>query len=176
MYFYFTWLPTYLTQVLGFSALSGGLFAPLPFLLAGIANLTGGWLTDQIARAGGLRAARCGLGCAAFLTCAALVLGSALASDPVVKATLLAFALGSVDLALAACWAVCLDVGAGHAGVVTGFMNTVGNIGGLLAPLVVGSSVTRCGSWTIPFYITAGVYGCGALAWLTIDPLRRVDS
>ncbi len=175
LYFYFTWLPTYLTQVLGFSALSGGLFASLPFLLAGIANLVGGWLTDWLARTRGLRTARCGLGFASFLTCACLVLGSALSTDPVVKATLLAFALGSVDLALAACWAVCLDVGFDHAGVVTGFMNTLGNIGGLLAPLVVGYSVTRWGSWTIPFYITAAVYASGALAWLMIDPTRRVE-
>lgn len=141
-----------------------------------MANLTGGWLTDRLVRTRGLGAARCGLGCAAFLTCVTLVLRAARASDPVAKATLLAFALGSVDLALAACWAVCLDVGAGHAGVVTGFMNTAGNIGGLLAPLFVGYSVTRWGSWTIPFYITAAVYGCGALAWLTIDPARKIDS
>ncbi len=174
LYFYFTWLPTYLTQVLGFSAISGGLFASLPFLLAGIANVIGGWLTDRLARARGLRIARCGLGFAAFLTCACLVLGSATAADPVVKATMLAFALGSVDLALSACWAVCLDVGAAHAGVVTGFMNTVGNIGGMIAPLVVGYSVTRWGSWTIPFYITATVYASGALAWLAIDPSRKI--
>ena len=80
-----------------------------------------------------------------------------------------------MDLALGACWAVCLDVGADHAGVVTGFMNTVGNIGGLIAPLVVGIAVDRWHSWTIPFYITAAVYACGALAWLVIDPYRPVD-
>ena len=175
LYFYFTWLPTYLTQVLGFSALRGGLFASLPFLLAGIANITGGWLTDWLSKTRGLRQARCGLGFAAFATCAALVLTSALSSDAVVKATLLAFALGAVDLALAACWAVCLDVGVDHAGVVTGFMNTLGNIGGLLAPLVVGYSVTAWGSWTIPFYITAAVYAVGALAWLAIQPSRTIQ-
>jgi nitrate/nitrite transporter NarK len=119
--------------------------------------------------------ARCGIGFAGFLTCAALVLASVLAASPVAKAVLLACALGSVDLALGACWAVCLDVGADHAGVVTGFMNTVGNIGGLIAPLVVGIAVDRWHSWTIPFYITAAVYACGALAWLVIDPYRPVD-
>jgi ACS family glucarate transporter-like MFS transporter len=174
LYFYFTWLPTYLTRVLGFSRLGGGLFAALPFLLAGLANLFGGWLTDHLARTRGLRTARCGLGCAGFLTCAGLVLASILASGPTTKALLLALALGSVDLALGACWAVCLDVGADHAGVVTGFMNTVGNIGGLIAPLVVGVAVDRWQSWTIPFYITAAVYAGGALAWLAIDPHDRI--
>src|SRR5262249_45742661 len=46
LYFYFTWLPTYLIKELGFSLFSGGLFAAIPFLLAGIADIVGGWLTD----------------------------------------------------------------------------------------------------------------------------------
>src|SRR5206468_6572733 len=72
LYFYFTWLPTFLIRVLGFSVKAGGLFAALPFLLAGLADLAGGWLTDRLARTRGLRTARCGLGCAAFMTCAGL--------------------------------------------------------------------------------------------------------
>ena len=50
LYFYLTWLPTYLVSELGFSALGSGFFASLPFLLAGIADVTGGWLTDRLAR------------------------------------------------------------------------------------------------------------------------------
>ena len=90
LYFYFTWLPTYLIRELGFTVMSGGFFAALPFLLAGIANLAGGWLTDSLARTHGLRVARCWLGCSAFLTCAALVYASTAAGSPVAKALLLA--------------------------------------------------------------------------------------
>jgi MFS transporter, ACS family, glucarate transporter len=174
LYFYFTWLPTYLIRELGFSVLAGGLLSALPFALAGIADLAGGRLTDYLARVKGLRTARCHLGFASFLTCAVLVLLSTIAPDPLAKAVLLAFALASADLALSACWAVCLDVGATHAGVVTGFMNTFGNLGGLIGPLVLGLAVDRLGSWTIPFYVTAGVYAAGALAWLAIDPHQRI--
>ena len=78
LYFYFTWLPTYLIKVLGFSLLSGGIFAALPFLLAGIADLVGGWLTDHLSKRHGLRVGRCHLGFAAFLTCALLVFSSTL--------------------------------------------------------------------------------------------------
>src|SRR5436190_1674838 len=83
-------------------------------------------------RTRGLRVARCWLGSASFLTCGALMFASTIVASPVLKATLLAFALGSADLALSACWAVPLDIGAEHAGVITGFMNTFGNLGGLL--------------------------------------------
>jgi MFS transporter, ACS family, glucarate transporter len=79
LYFYFTWLPTYLIRELGFSLLAGGFFAALPFVLAGMADLLGGWLTDRLARTHGLRVARCGLGFTAFLTCGAIAW---LAIDP----------------------------------------------------------------------------------------------
>ena len=174
LYFYFTWLPTYLIQVLGFSVLSGGLLAGLPFLCAGLANLAGGWLTDVLARDRGLRAARCGLGFSAFFAGALLTLASTLAPQPIAKAVLLALALGSVDLSLGACWAVCLDIGRDHAGVVTGCMNTFSNLGGMLTPIVVAYTVDRWASWTFPFYVTAIVYAAGAFIWLTIDPTQPI--
>ena len=174
LYFYFTWLPTYLLQELRFSLLHGGFFSSLPFLLAGAANLAGGWCTDTLSRTRGLRTARVALGFTAFSTCALLILASILVQAPVAKAVLLALALASADFALSACWAVCLDVAPGHAGVVTGFMNTFGNLGGLVGPMVVGLMVDRLGSWTLPLYVTAGVYFAGALAWLAINPNRRI--
>jgi hypothetical protein len=81
---------------------------------------------------------------------------------PVPKAVLLAMALGSADLALSAAWAVCLDTGARYAGVVTGFMNTLGNLGGFAAPLVAGFAVQRWGSWDATFAATAAIYAAGA--------------
>jgi MFS family permease len=174
LYFYFTWLPTYLIRVLGFSSDDAGLLAGLPFLFAGIANLAGGWLTDVLARRRGLRTARCGLGSASFLAGGILTFASTLVPQPIAKAVLLALALGSVDLALSACWAVCLDIGGDHAGVVTGCMNTFSNLGGVLTPLVVAYSVDRWQSWTFPFYVTAVVYATGALIWLAIDPHKAI--
>lgn len=175
LYFYFTWLPTYLIKVLGFSPLAGGVFAALPFLLAGLADLGGGWLTDRLSRRYGLRVGRCYLGMASFLLCAALLLASTLAAAAVVtKAILLAVALASADLALSAAWAVPLDIAPDHAGVMTGWMNTLGNLGGLFGPLVVGYAVDRWQSWTIPFYVAAAIYAGGALAWLAVDPNKPI--
>lgn len=174
LYFYFTWLPTYLTTTLGFSTLAGGLFAGLPFVLAGAADVLGGRLTDRLAATKGLKVARCYLGCAAFLTCAGLLTSSTLVASGAAKAVLLALALAAADLALSACWAVCLDVGKDYAGVITGMMNTFGNLGGAIGPVVVGYTVGRWHSWNVPFYITAAIYAIGALLWLVIDPLERV--
>jgi len=170
LYFYFSWLPTYLTTNLHLSTTSAWVFSGLPFFFAGLANLAGGWLTDALAERRGLYVARCWLGCAGFLTAAGFVLAAAIVPQPIAKALLLALALGAVDLSLGACWAVCLDVGAEHAGVVTGAMNTFGNIGGVLTPIVAGVIVGRTGSWSLVLYVTAALYTFGGLAWLAIDP------
>jgi len=174
LYFYFTWLPTYLIRGLGFSALAGGFFAGLPFLLAGGADVAGGWLTDRLAVRSGLKAARCGLGFVGFSGSALLLLATTVVDAAVGKAVLVALALASADLALAACWAVCLDVGKKNAGVVTGFMNTFGNLGGFLGPMVVGYALETRHSWSIPFQITAAVYAAGALLWLAVNPNRKL--
>ena len=78
LYFYFTWLPTYLIRELASRCSPAGFFASLPFLLAGAANLAGGWCTDTLARTRGLRTARVTLGFTAFSTCAVLILASIL--------------------------------------------------------------------------------------------------
>ena len=174
LYFYFTWLPTYLIQELGFSPLAGGAFAALPFFLAGLADVTGGWLTDRLSHRFGLKAGRCYLGCAAFFTCGVLLFVSTLAGGAVAKALLLALALASADFGLSAAWAVSLDVAPDHGGVMTGWMNTFGNLGGLFGPIVVGYAIDRWQSWTIPFYIAAVIYVAGAAAWLFIDPSRTL--
>src|SRR4029078_7010063 len=81
--------------------------------------------------------------------------------SPVFKAVFIALALASADLALGACWAVPIDIAPDYAGVITGCMNTRGNIGGLIGPLVVGIAVEQWHSWTFPFYVTALVYAGG---------------
>lgn len=174
LYFYFTWLPTYLIQELGFSPLAGGAFAALPFFLAGVADVAGGWLTDRLSHRFGLKTGRCYLGFTAFFTCGVLLFTSTLADGAVTKALLLALALASADFGLSAAWAVCLDIAPDHGGVMTGWMNTFGNLGGLFGPIVVGYAIDRWQSWTIPFYIAAAIYVGGAMAWLAIDPSQTL--
>jgi MFS transporter, ACS family, glucarate transporter len=175
LYFYFTWLPTYLTKALGFGGWAGGVLAGLPFLLAGFADMAGGWLTDRLARSYRLKVARCWLGCIAFSGSAAMLFASTQTHHRLAKAIWLALALASADLALSACWAVCVDVGKNYAGVITGLMNTFGNLGGALGPVVAGLVLERGGNWEIPFYISAGIYASGAMLWLVIDPTRKVS-
>src|SRR5215470_2524896 len=171
LYFYITWLPTYLLKARGFSQSRAGFFSALPWALSVPAYWFGGWATDWIsARTGSLRLGRCGVGAVGFAASAMVLVLVAITGNRVVAATLLAVALFCQMLTASAAWSACLDVGRRNAGVVTGFMNTVGNLGGALAPLVVGYAVERLGSWELPFYVTAGLLAIGTAFWLLIDP------
>ena len=78
-------------------------------------------------------------------------------------------AAGFAALGVAPAWAVCLEIGGQNAGVVTGAMNTFGNLGGALSPVVVGLCVQRLGSWQAPLFSVAALYLFAAACWLGID-------
>lgn len=172
LYFYLTWLPTYLLKGRGFSASYAGLFSALPWLLSAAAFLFGGWATDYLAhRSGNLKLARCGIGAAGYAASALMLVIVALTENRIVAAIMLALAACFQMMTASPAWSVCLDVGRKNAGVVTGFMNTSGNLGGAMAPLVVGYSLEWWGSWKIPFFITAAIFAFGVLMWWLVDPL-----
>ena len=171
IYFYVTWLPTYLIKARGFSAGNAKWFSALPWVVSGIAYLLGGWLTDKLAKRN-LMLARRGLGMVGYLVSGLALIAVALTPDRVVAACLLAVAACFQMITLSASWSACLDVGRKNVGVVTGAMNMIGNLGGAISPMVVGYAVEKLNSWTIPFYIAAGVFAFSALMWLFVNPYQ----
>ncbi len=174
IFFYVTWLPTYLIKARGFSVGNARWFSALPWVVSGGAYLVGGWLTDKLAKRS-LILARRGVGMAGYLISGLTLIIVALTPDRIVAACLLAVAACFQMLTLSASWSVCLDVGRKNVGVVTGFMNMVGNIGGAISPMVVGYAVEKLNSWTIPFYVAAGVFAFSALMWMFVDPYKSVE-
>jgi hypothetical protein len=56
-------------------------------------------------------------------------------------------------------------------------MNTAGQIGAFLSPIVLPYLVggrSRPEDWALPLYIAAGLYLAGSLCWLFIDPSRCI--
>jgi nitrate/nitrite transporter NarK len=175
LYFYITWLPTYLLEARGFSKEYAGLFSAMPWLLGIGAFWFGGWLTDRLSnRSGSLKLGRCVVGAIGLVGSALMLIAVARTGDRTLAAFFLSFALVCQLMTGSVAFAVCLDVGRRNAGVVTGVMNTAGNLGGTIAPVVVGYVVEKLGSWTIPFYITAVLLGFSVIMWLLIDPYRSV--
>lgn len=173
-YFYLTWLPTYLLRARGFDLRTVGWLAALPLLAIAAGSLAGGAVSDRLSRRFGPRIGLRAPGLVGLPLAALAILGAVATPEPRRAAHLLACAAGLAALGVAPAWAICLSIGGRHAGVVSGAMNTFGNLGGMLSPVVVGWSLTAWGSWETPLYTVAGCYLLAALCWLGIDPLEPI--
>src|SRR5215218_762604 len=175
LYFYITWLPTYLIQARGFDKDWASIFSSLPWLCGALAFVVGGWATDALVRRGRHKLARSGLGAFGLTMSALMLVFVARAEDKFVAAVLISVALFFQFLTTPAVWATCLDIGRRRAGVVSGTTNMFGNLAGTVAPIIFGYVVQTWGSWTIPFYIAAAIMACGVVMWLFIDPRRPLE-
>jgi nitrate/nitrite transporter NarK len=174
LYFNLTWLPTYLKDVRGFTLQQAGWLSAVVLFTGGMMTWVGGKLTDRLVKSYGLKIGR-SMGVVTLPIAGLLLVAAAQTESPIAAAVLLAATLGVADLAVSSCWSICHDIGGRNAGIVTGAMNTWGNIGGAISPLVVGYAVGWWNSWTVPFYITAGVYVFGAICTFFVDPSKRVS-
>jgi MFS transporter, ACS family, glucarate transporter len=173
-YFYITWLPTYLEKARGFTSLRLGALAGLPLMLSVVADLLGGIATDRASRRFGLRWGRAGVGVVSCLGAGLAMLAGARIEDGVSAAILIAIAAAFSNLMLGASWGSCIDIGGSRTGLVGGVMNTAGQVGGFLSPIILAQIVSRFSSWSAPLYLTGLLYSMGAVAWCMVDASRPI--
>jgi sugar phosphate permease len=174
IYFCITWLPTYLTEQHGFTATRLALLTALPLFSSVIGDLCGGVIMDAVTKRLGLRAGRCGVGAVSYgIACVALLLVPFM-SHPLVAVGLIALATMATMFCLPAAWAICIDIGRDNAAVVGATMNTAGQVGSLLCPLVVAYTLKWFSNWNVSIFTMAFLFLAGAIAWCVIDPQRRL--
>jgi MFS transporter, ACS family, glucarate transporter len=173
-YFCITWLPTYLKEKHGLEAGSLGLFAGLPLLLSVFGDIFGGLATDWAVARFGLRWGRVGVGGAAYLVAGVAMLLSGVLTAPSAAAGMIAVATAASMFTLGAAWGTCIDVGGNHSGVVSAAMNTSGQIGALICPVLVIHLVHKFGDWNAPVYLMGILFLVGAVSWLFVDPRQPV--
>src|SRR5262249_57391362 len=100
--------------------------------------------------------------------------GAVETAQPLTAALLLSAAAGLAALGVSPAWAVCLEIGGRHAGVISGAMNMFGNLGGALSSLVVGACLQAWGSWNVSLLTVAACYLAAAVCWLAIDPEEAI--
>lgn len=173
-YFCITWLPTYLKEKHGFDSVGLGFFAGLPLILSIGGDLCGGYATDAVTRRFGLRAGRAGVGAIAYVVAGGAMILAGVVALPAAAGWLIAIAVGASMFILAAAWSTCMDIGGNHAGVVSAAMNTAGQVGSILSPLMVTTLLDRTGNWNIPLFVMGGLFLMGAICWALIDPHDRI--
>jgi MFS family permease len=166
--FFQTWFHTFLVKGRGFSE-TGLMLSALPYVIAALANLTGGAVSDALVRRLGPTWGRrtlgvCALGIAGVFTMAAMF-----TQQQILTVVFLTVVYGGITFQQSGVFGVCLDIGKKHAGAMVGLMNACAQVGGLVGAVAYGYIVEHFGSYDAPFVPMAALLFLGALLWLKVD-------
>ncbi|WP_269079160.1 MFS transporter [Phenylobacterium zucineum] len=130
-----SWLPTYLVQARGFSMVEMGAAASLPFIVGAVGRVGGGWLSDRFFK-DNRRILVIGT-----QVCSALFLYLTFVATSTWALILCQTAAGFfLSVFLSSFWALPMStIPKRDMGLATGFINTGGQIGGLISPLCIGA-------------------------------------
>jgi ACS family glucarate transporter-like MFS transporter len=167
------WVFLYLVQERRFSLLESGWLAAAPPLAAALGAGIGGLATGSLCRRFGDRWGFRLLPMMALPAAAVLLLLAVDATNPYLAVVALATCFGCVELTEGAFWGAGMTVGRGDTMAVCGFMNTGGNLGGIISiPIVAYFSGQHL--WFTAFLIGAGFALVAAVAWLGIDVVAPI--
>jgi MFS transporter, ACS family, hexuronate transporter len=154
LFFFMTWLPSYLAQVYGLKLVDVGLFTVLPWLAAALVLWMLGRVSDHLLRTtGSLRTARSYLIAATQCIAAIAVIPLALTNTFATAITCITIAVAASMGANAVYFAVNVDVAPKRAATAFGIMNLAFAISGFLAPVITGSVLKLHGSFVDAFWL-----------------------
>jgi MFS family permease len=176
-YFLLAWIPLFLTTARGFSIAEMTLLATIGYVVQGITAFACGHFSDRWTRSGRSEAlCRRWMMVASQAMPALAILGLAFARGPLEIAVLLSLAgagsaLGSTNL-----YAVAqMFAGPRASGTWVGVQNAIGNLSGIVGPIVTGIVVQRAG-YNSAFVLTAAIAAIGGLWWAVgVPAIRQVD-
>jgi MFS transporter, ACS family, glucarate transporter len=158
LFIFVFWLYLYLIQVRGFTILSGGFAASLPWLTAFACTPIGGWLCDRLAEKNGRIAAARTVIMIGYGVSGVLLFIAALATGRNASVAALCLSIGGLYFAEPAFWATAVHISGENVGASSGLMNSAGILGGIVSTSLVPVLVQHFG------WITA--LGSGAMVAL----------
>jgi MFS family permease len=170
-YFLLAWLPLYLVQQRGLSIQEMTLLATLGYAVQAAAALTWGHISDRWTRSGRSEAAmRRGMLAGGQFVLGAAILGICLSGSMLAVGIWLCLA-GAATASLSCNLYAMGQMFAGRraAGSWIGFQNSVGNLSGILQPIIAGILIDRSG-YDGAFYLAATVTVFGGLWWIFAVP------
>jgi MFS family permease len=174
-YFLISWLPSYFVKVRGFDIKDAAIRAALPMLVFGICQPLGGWVADRLIRRGWEPArARKTIITFAFLS-GLLIIPAAYTTSKDIAVVLIS---GGCLVGLSAANQLLLLQGCTppkQLGLAVGVYNFVGNIAGVLGPVITGVVIRLSGgSYTTAFIVAAVMLAASILSyWFIVGPMKE---
>lgn len=171
---YLDWFPKYLNADRGFNLTQMGFYASLPLLAGAAGDLLGGTISDRCAkRHGNLKAARRGVALSGFLLAAVCIVPATLTTNSVASVFYSCAAVFGLELTVGVSWAIPLDIGGDYAGSIASVMNTFGNLGSAVSPILLAYLV-KLFSWNMPFLVCSWLCVAGALFSLGVNAEKKI--
>lgn len=166
-YFLLAWLPLFLVQQRGLSIEQMTLLATLGYSAQAIAAWTLGAISDRWTRSGRSEATiRRWMLALGQMLMAGCILGIGFSENMVVVGVMLCLAgVASGSLSVNLYSVAQMFAGPRAAGTWIGIQNAVGNISGIVQPIIAGILIDRSG-YDGAFYLAAGIAAFGALWWV----------
>jgi ACS family glucarate transporter-like MFS transporter len=171
--FFVSWLPKYFEQVHRVKFENSPLVSGMPLFFGGISCLIGGWLSDQLVRA--TRWRRWGRACFpifGYATAATAIFCVRFTHSYSAAVVLVCLTGAATDFGHGANWAAIINIGGRYAGMSTGFINSVGNLGNSAQGFIGAVIFTHYG-WGPLFAVYAATYLIAGSMWFFIDPCTR---
>jgi MFS transporter, ACS family, glucarate transporter len=171
---YLDWFPKYLYDSRGVNLKQMGFYASLPFIAGAAGNLLGGWLSDLwAARTGNLTTARRVIAVLGFVIAAASILPATFTRHTTTSVLFSCVSVFGLELTVGVSWAIPLDIGGDFAGSIASIMNTFGNLGGAISPVLLGYLLGSYG-WNVPFIVSSILCIVAIFFCFGIDPSHAV--
>jgi MFS family permease len=176
-YFNITWLPTYLREARGMDVAQAALFGVLPLFMGGLGNPVSVFLGERLLRwTGSVDRNRRIVASVGYAGACTFLMVTTYMQDA--RAAVISIALASFfnDLAMPPSWAATMDMGGRFAGTLAGAMNSWGNLGGAVAPAVIGYVLSWThNNWNVAFYISAILYAAAIPCWIFLDSVTPLE-
>ena len=172
-YFFQSWFHTYLEK---------GRLIPkdqliwassIPYLLAGLGCLSGGWLSDKAVLKYGKKWGRRIVPMIGLFVSGLCMIGASLVADNTIAIIALGIGMAFMDVTAPVAWAVAMDLGGLKSGSVSGSMNAAGLTAAYLSTVIFGYLATAYGYY-LPVLLIGVIVLLGAFVWLKIDATKTL--
>jgi ACS family glucarate transporter-like MFS transporter len=161
---FFYWIYYYFGQVRKIDATSSAKATTVLFLAMGIMMPLGGWVSDRLTQRFGPSVGRRLVPISALALCGTLLIAGTLMTGTAAAIGTLSLAIGFAACCEGPLWAAVIETSGESVGVASGVLNTGGNAGGFLGPLVTPWVASLAGwSWglyTGTIMIIFGIIAC----------------
>jgi len=178
-YFFITWFPIYLVQARGMNIMQAGFATFVPAVAGFLGGMAGGVASDLLIRRGwSVSWARKTPYILGMLVGSSLVLAAFTESNVLIVALMALAFFGKGAAAGAGTWAIVSDTAPREAvGLAGAIFNCIGNIGGIVTPILFGYIVEATGGYNVGLYFVAAHCIVAALVYLLLmGRIERVQA